>query len=308
MPPAVLSPTLAKRLVADAKKLLPSHSHADHLRAVAAQYGFLSWESLLAACSSSPPTFIYDQDIDEDEFQKRRLDQAKRCRDALGMPLPYAHDFAHAIAATQDFKRPSRPIYVPDAVFEKELLNEKDLWWHSSTEIEHPLCPPKFSLGKASDVRDVARLRLNPPPNRFEGKKLFHIFPGMHVRNHSYRKISSHYYGPRGDLLEVAPVAPAFMFAAQYRVTKKDVREAEDRFHGLNWEEALSSITETRNQYRMLLDAAGIPSRERKFLPQIPIAVKDRMGLPWYWPLVPIISNPAQTDLWNEVEEYAREI
>lgn len=305
---AILSPDLAKRLVTDVKELLPFHSHADHLRAVATQYGFPSWESLLKACSSTPPTFIYDQDLDENAFQGRRLDQAKLCRDVLGIPLPYAHEFAHLLAATRDFRRQRRVIYVPDLVFEREMLNENDLWWSSSTEMEHPLCPPGFSLAEALDVRDTAKLRLDPSPNRIKGNQMFHIFPGVYAPNHRYRKLNSHFYGARERFLEVEAVAPAFMFESGYRVTQGELDKGAQRFHGLEYQQIKSRVSETRKQYGALLDAAGFSDKEREMLPQIPVAVRDRLGIPWYWPLVPIISSPTQVELWKEVEEYARAI
>lgn len=304
------STEMARRLAAKAKKLLPHYPHHQLLDAVAALYGHSTWAALASSCRKDAPIFIFEQDLSQDELGARWVAQAKAVAPVLGLHFPYAYQFALSIRATSDFRRTPAPNYIHNRPELEALAQETDLWWLSSTYLEHPLAPTGFSIGRAINIGDQARDMLQHPHNDPRERKYREmcilIQEGKRLRPSAW---FAHEYGTRDDFMEIGLVPDPHMLEPGYRLQKNDHEMWGWRLTESEKPPLSDTVKQARVTYDKLAIASGVGQRgSKKRSIQFPMEVRENMGLPWYWPLKPRITKSTQQQLFKQAGTYAHEL
>lgn len=199
---AIRSPEILRSLTSRFDYYVTDWPHHKRLLALASMLGYASWEALVASASPKNQPFTFDQDLPNDEARQQRwLWMAENLTASLNVALPEALDIVHSILPTAEFSRRAEMIwYQPNNVFNDALARDQNLWWVSTTYGEHPLAPPGFSISIATNVADVARLRVDTFNDYAHHRALPILCPLK-------PKIGRHRYLRREELVVIEPVS-----------------------------------------------------------------------------------------------------
>lgn len=273
---------VVRRMTDRFELITPEWPHHKRLAALAAMYGYPSWEALVASCCEDAQHFTFDQDLPSDEFRQARwLDMAQQVANQFGLYLPHALDLVRMVHPTSAIGRPLSVWYEPNNTFDRALLEDRDLWWVSIREEGHPFIPPGFILGQAIRVADVAEARLSrqslPPLTR---EKIWVLLPV----NHKTARFG-HTYCHRGEFLEIAPIPTADAI----RNAKKGEHYLKEFFENAYPQQSQEQNTLLMYQWKLALKAlhkaAGLPENSKRRWVSITVSSRESIGQAWYWPL-----------------------
>ncbi len=99
----------------------------------------------LPRCRPSAPPLIYDQDLPSDVArQERWLAMARQAADALNLLLPEAINLVHRVVPTMRMGVEPPRWYEPNEVFNRALLEDRDILVDSRQSSWAPSRPPRF--------------------------------------------------------------------------------------------------------------------------------------------------------------------
>lgn len=295
---------LAKRIASDFEKRY--HLERDRaltLDLIATQYGYRSWQELTKSVSPDATPFVFDQDLSDEDFAARRVEQAKRIADTFGWLLPDAIAFANALGATGDQSRPPRWLHATSTPYEEAMLDQHHVYWIAETELEHPLAPPGFDLCGLASLADLAKDRLN---GIFPGdtKNIQAIIPWN--RQGMARILGGQSFFAFDDLLLVETVSWSFVFDKKTppSVSRSDLWPMLYKSAA----EAKSAVAQDHAAYQQLLAAVERLGLKCKRGQQPQLIARELLGKPWYWPLKPVIHTSRQRELWQQAERIPYEL
>lgn len=295
---------LAKRIASDFEKR--HHIEGDRaltLDLMATQYGYRSWQELTKCVSPEAPPFVFDQDLSEEDFAARRLEQARCITDTFRWLLPDAFAFADALRATADQTRPPRRLSNTSPAYDRAMLDQRDVYWCSGVELEHPLAPPGFDLCILTSVSSLAKARLQGIYTG-EAEKVQAIIPWN--RQGMASLVGGHNFYAADDLLLVEVVSWGAVFAKKTppSVRRKDLWQTRYRSE----EEAKFAVAQDHAAYQQLLSAVERLGLKCKRGEQPQLVARELLGKPWYWPLKPIIRTPRHRELWEQAARIPYEL
>ncbi len=277
------SPDAVRRLVNRFDHIAPHWPHHKRLLALAAMYGYPSWEALVAGCTPTAPPLIYDQDLPSDVArQERWLAMARQAANALNLLLPEAINLVHRIVPTTRMGVEPPKWYEPNELFNRALLEDRDVWWVHSSHLGHPLVPPGFELSSAARIADVVNHRLSRrnglgAPN----EDLWILEPTQ-----SEKRIQHpHTYFRRKELIVIEPIPLAEMLQAPRKLAKTLRRFLAEECPTWTDEICVQRLTEWLAAFKALKVAAGLPASSKKRGIQTTVSARQQIGHDWHWPL-----------------------
>lgn len=298
------SPELAKRIATDFEKRYRLKSDRSlSLDVVATQYGYDSWQQLALSVSPTAPDFVFDQDMPEEQFAERRVQQARAIAKTFKWLLPDAFTFANSIGATADQSRPFRALHVTDPAYERAMLDQVDVYWMAESEMEHPLAPPGFDLCTLVSVSALAKQRLAGEfPSNIQSVQA--IIPWN--QSGMSRLLGGKNYFTLDQVLLVDTVPWGFVFDKKSppSVSRSDLwpllyKSAAD---------AKYAVAQDHSNYVQLLAAVDRLGLKCKRGEQPQLVARKFLGKPWYWPIKPVVRTAVQRELWRRAERIPMEL
>lgn len=288
----------AARLAKEVSKRSTEPLHLSQLL-VAALYGYRDWQHLVASVDPNGERFDFDEDLSEDQQNRRTLEQAKNLAQVMDLPLRQAIDIALSVHVTADHRRFAQrpPRYYPEAFFHNDLVLDQNSWWVSQIETEHPLAPPGFDVVCMANDADLSTLRLG----HVTPKREFTALLPSNLRPIFYPYIS-HLHLRRDDFVVIEQVPWAFVFENSKRVpmTNRDFWSTKyDRA-----DHAAEAVRLFRQSYRAAIEASRAMNNPFTEGGQIPVNVRTAMGNgDPLWPLRPVCETARQCALRDEIKD-----
>ena len=260
-------------------------------KVIATLYGYRSWEQLTASISNTAAEpFVFDQDLSEDERNKRLLAQAQNLTAVLDCPLSMSIDIARHIRVTDDKARPA--CHYPDEAFYAALATDDDSWWASQYELGHPLAPPGFDIVRIVNNADLSKRRMERAFfSPLDAREHFVLLPA-NVRSPFY-PYSSHLHARLDSFDRVSRVPWSFVFENNKAVPLKKADFWMTLYESAD--AARSAISEYRQMYSSAIAAAKQVNMKLSMGQQIPTAIRVLLGKgDPLWPLKPLCESAVQ--------------
>jgi len=296
------SPDAVRRLVDRFDHIAPHWPHHKRLLALAAMYGYPSWETLVAGCSQSAPPLIYDQDLPSDVArQERWLAMAQQVAGALSLLLPEAINLINSVVPTMRMGVAQPPWYEPNDVFDQALQEDSDVWWICASHLGHPLVPPGFELSQAIRVSEVAHYRLanKYQPGVLKQEKLWILEPPQTERRLTY----PHTYCRRRELIVIEPIPLADMLQAPRKMATLTQSFLTEESPTWTNEIRKQKLAEWLAALKALKVAAGLPASSKKSGFQTTVSARKAVGHNWHWPLRIVDSDPSAIEIGRSEAE-----
>ena len=288
------SPDAVRRLVDRFDRLAPHWPHHKRLLALAAMYGYPSWESLVAGCSPSAPPLIYDQDLPSDVArQERWLAMARQSADALNLLLPEAINLVNSVVPTMRMGVEKPVWYEPNAIFNGALLEDQDVWWIHASHLGHPFAPPGFELSSAVRIADVAQSRLSKPYGLGAPSQDLWILEPTQIEK---RIRHPHTYFRRKELIVIEPIPLGEMLHTPKKLAKILRRFLAEECPAWTDEVCAQKLSEWLAAFKALKVAAGLPATSKRRGIQTTVSARQKIGHEWHWPLSIIDSDPSAVE------------
>ena len=284
------SPDAVRRLVDRFDHIAWHWPHHKRLLALAAMYGYPSWEALVAQCVPTAPRLIYDQDLPSDAArQERWLAMARQVAASLSLLLPEAINLVKSVVPTMKMGVEHSIWYESNDVFDRALQEDKDVWWICYCHYGHHLVPPGFALSRAIRIAEVAERRLSEQLVQDTPYEELYVLDPTHVVG---RVDHTQTYSRRRDLIVVEPVP-----FADALLSPKTMAKHLHQFFA----EDCPSWTDTMREQKLaewiaagkaLKVAAGLPASSKKRWIQTTISARKKIKQSWHWPLRIIETDP----------------
>ena len=261
--------------------------HNQRLRALAAMYGYPSWETLVASCTPDAPAILYDQDLPSDGArQERWLAMAQQVATAMGMLLPEAINLVNSIVPTMRMEAEKPKWYEPNDVFDRALREDRDVWWICESHLGHPLVPPGFSFSRAVRCADLAERRLSRrlapqfgPDFSCDELCVLEPMDTEHQTSHP------HSFYRRKDLVVIDPIPFADALASPKTMARHLRTFFAEDCPGWSAEKQQQRLEEWLSAIKTLKQAAGLAPTSRRRWIQFTVSTRQAIGREWYWPL-----------------------
>ena len=296
------SPDTVRRMAERFDRRARHWPHNKRLLALAAMYGYPSWEALVASCTPDAPAISYDQDLPSDSArQERWLAMAQQVSAALGMLLPEAIHLVNSIVPTMRMGVEMPLWYEPNDVFDRALCEDRDVWWVCASHHGHPLVPPGFTFSRAVRCADVASRRLARQHGLDPSYDELCVLAPIEIERQTNHP---HYFCRRKDLVVIEPIP----FADALASPKTMARHLHTFFYEgyPSWfeEQRQQRLAEWLEAIKRLKLAAGLQPTSRKRWIQFTVSTRHAIGHEWYWPLR--IIDTSQEALSKAAVESAR--
>lgn len=284
MPIPLRSPDVVRRIADRFDYYVPHWPHHKRLLALAAMYGYSSWETLVAACNKSAPAIVFDQDLPTDEARQRRwLEMAQNVSETLSMLLPDAINLVRSVVPTMQIGIEMPKWYEPNDVFDRALMIDLDVWWVCVREVGNPLVPPGFVHANANRIADIAQSRLKPNSER-TCPTISILLP--HDLKRELRH--PHVYFRRGEFLEIQPIPLGDALRSPRKFNRYLRDFFDENYANLDKDQREELLSRWTIAMKTLLEASGLKANSKRRWVQVTVSTRAEMNRDCFWPLITI--------------------